>query len=50
MMATSKKRTYNKAFLQWGFTSVSDKSVEKPQCVICMKVLTAESMKSSTVS
>ena len=46
-MATSKKRAYNKSFLQWGFTSTCDKSVEKAQCVICLKVLTAESMKLS---
>ena len=46
-MATSKKRSYNKAFLQWGFTSICDKLGEKPQCVICLKVLAAESMKPS---
>ena len=46
-MATSKKRSYNKAFLSYGFTSIIDKSVEKPQCVICLKVLSAESMKPS---
>lgn len=46
-MATSKKRSYNKAFLQRGFTSICDKLVEKPQCVISMKGLTAESMKPS---
>ena len=47
-MATfKKKRSYSKAFLSYGFTSLIDKSVEKPQCVICLKVLSAESMKPS---
>ncbi|GBP24507.1 SCAN domain-containing protein 3 [Eumeta japonica] len=35
------------AFLQWGFTSIVDKNVEKPQCVLCNKVLNPESMKPS---
>lgn len=33
--------------MQWGFTSLVDKSVEKPQCVLCGKVLSAENMKPS---
>ena len=45
--SSSKKRSYNKTFLKFGFTSFIDKSVEKPQCVICHKVLSAESMKPS---
>lgn len=46
-MPPAKKRTYKEIFLQWGFTNIVDKAVEKPQCVLCSKVLTAESMKPS---
>ncbi|XP_025420883.1 zinc finger BED domain-containing protein 5-like [Sipha flava] len=46
-MSQGKKRSYKEAFLQWGFTKFVDKSVEKPQCVLCNKVLTTESMKPS---
>ena len=42
-----KKRSYKEAFLNFGFTSVIKNSIEKPQCVICSKVLTQESMKPS---
>ena len=42
-----KKRSYKEAFLNFGFTSVIENSIEKPQCVICSKVLTQESMKPS---
>jgi len=44
---TSKKRSYKEAFLQWGFTNILDRNVEKPQCVLCNKVLNTESMKPS---
>ena len=42
-----KKQSYKEAFLNFGFTSVIENSIEKPQCVICFKVLTQESMKPS---
>ena len=42
-----KKRSYKKAFLNFGFTSVIKNSIEKLQCVICFKVLSQESMKLS---
>ena len=42
-----KKRSYKKAFLNFGFTSVIENYIEKLQCVICFKVLTQESMKPS---
>ena len=42
-----KKRSYKESFLNFGFTSVIENSIEKPQCVICSKVLTQESMKPS---
>ena len=42
---SGKKRTYNDAFLKMGSTSIDQNSVVKPQCVICAKVLSRESMK-----
>ena len=42
-----KKQSYKEAFLNFGFISVIENSIEKPQCVICFKVLTQESMKPS---
>ena len=42
-----KKRSYKEAFLNCGFTSVIENSIEKPRCVICSKVLIQESMKPS---
>ncbi|XP_076348022.1 protein FAM200B-like [Tachypleus tridentatus] len=44
---SAKKRTYNEAFLKMGFTSIVQNSVVKPQCVVCGKVLSHESMKPS---
>lgn len=38
-------RTYHDAFLGIGFTSIVDKGVVKPQCVICARVLSAASIK-----
>lgn len=46
-MPPEKKRSYKETFLQWGFTNIVDRAVEKPQCVLCSKVLTTESMKPS---
>ena len=40
-----KKRSYKEAFLNFGFTSVIENSIEKPKCVICFKVLTQKNMK-----
>lgn len=40
-----KKRKYSEEFLQYGFTSIITAGIEKPQCVICCEVLSAESMK-----
>ena len=39
------KRAYSDNYLQFGFTSLVTEGIEKPQCVICLKVLSAESMK-----
>ncbi|XP_076314944.1 protein FAM200B-like [Tachypleus tridentatus] len=44
---SAKKRTYNEAFLKMGFTSIVQNSVVKPQCVVCGKVFSHESMKPS---
>lgn len=44
-MSHVKKLSYKEPFLPWGLTRFVNKSVEKPQCVLCTKVLTAESMK-----
>ncbi|XP_068245162.1 protein FAM200C-like [Palaemon carinicauda] len=44
-MASASKRTYQAEFLNCGFTEIEDKGQMKPQCVVCMKVLTAESFK-----
>ena len=41
------KRSYKEAFLNFGFTNVIKNSVERPQCVVCSKVLTQENMKPS---
>ena len=43
----AKKRLYFDDYLKFGFNVVEEKGVQKPQCVICYKVLAAESMKPS---
>ncbi|GBP62959.1 Zinc finger BED domain-containing protein 5 [Eumeta japonica] len=48
MASTSgEKHSYKEGFLQWGFTKLVDRNVEKPQCVLCSKVLSTESLKPS---
>ncbi len=39
------KRKYNDSYLQYGFTCVIEHGTEKPQCVICMKVLWNDSLR-----
>ena len=46
-MASNKKHNYDDNYLDFGFTSITDKGVVKPQCVICHKILTAESLRPS---
>lgn len=46
-MAANRKRTYQDEFLNYGFTQIEDNGTMKPQCVVCMKVLTSESFKKS---
>ena len=43
----AKKRSYSDSFLKYGFISIVSDGIEKPQCVLCMKVLSPESMKPS---
>ena len=43
----AKKRNYSDAFLKYDFVDIFSNGVQKPQCVICMKVLSAEFMKRS---
>ena len=47
MAGTGKKRNYSEAFLSYGFVNLPDKVQDRPQCVICNKVLTNESLKLS---
>ena len=43
----AKKRSYSDSFLKYGFVSIVNQGVEKPQFVLCIKVLSPESMKPS---
>ena len=42
-----KKRKYIEEYINLGFTSLLTDGVEKPQCVLCHVVLSAESLKPS---
>ncbi|XP_042222527.1 zinc finger BED domain-containing protein 5-like [Homarus americanus] len=42
-----RKRTYQAEFLNYGFTEIENKGQMKPQCVVCLKVLTTESFKNN---
>ncbi len=48
-MATSvtKKRKYNEEYINYGFTSILADGIEKPQCVLCFKVLGNDTMRPS---
>ena len=43
----AKKQSYSKAFFKYGFVSIISNGSEKPLSVLCMKFLSAESMKPS---
>ena len=43
----AKRRRFLDSFLKYGFVRIISDGIEKPQCVLCMKVLSAESMKPS---
>ena len=42
-----KKRKYSEEYLKFGFTSIVSNGTEKPRCVLCNVVLSAESLKTS---
>ena len=42
-----KKRNYDESYLQCGFTSIVVNNKERPQCVLCNKVLSNDSMRSA---
>ncbi|XP_076362639.1 protein FAM200B-like isoform X1 [Tachypleus tridentatus] len=46
----SKNRTYSDAFLRYGFVNLPSGGEDRPQCVVCHKVLTNESLKPSKLS
>ncbi|XP_067121346.1 zinc finger BED domain-containing protein 5-like, partial [Centruroides vittatus] len=39
-----KRRKYDDSYLDFGFTSINENDKERPQCVLCMKVLAPECM------
>ena len=43
--STAKKRKYDPSYLSFGFISVINAEVEKPMCLLCSKVLAADSMR-----
>ena len=45
----AKKWKYQDDYLQFGFVNICIRAVEKPQCVICQKVLGADSQTESTL-
>ena len=47
MAGTGNTRNYSEAFLSYGFVNLPDKVQDRPQCVVCNKVLTNESLKPS---
>ncbi len=48
-LATSvtKKRMYSEEYINYGFTLILADGIEKPQCVLCFKVLGNDSMRPS---
>ena len=43
----AKRRRYLDSFLWFGFVSIVSDGLKKTQCVLCMKVISSESMKPS---
>ena len=43
----AKQRKYNNEYIKFGFTSISENGMTKPQCVLCNAVLSVEAMKPS---
>ena len=44
-----RKRKYSEEFLKHGFTFIVEAGIEKPQCVICNEIMSAESMKPNKI-
>ncbi|XP_067942854.1 zinc finger BED domain-containing protein 5-like [Watersipora subatra] len=44
-MSRTKRRTLDGSYLNYGFTCMIKSGIKVPQCVLCMKVLTNDSMK-----
>ena len=40
-----KKRKYDESYLQYGFTSIVVNNEERPQCILCNKILSNDSMR-----
>ena len=47
MASGNKKRLYSDEYIKYGFTLIHINNIERPQCVICLKTLFADSMKPS---
>ena len=47
MASGKKKRLYSDEYIKYGFTSININNIERPQCVICLKTLSADRMKPS---
>ena len=45
MAGASRERPYYDKFIELGFFYLTDRGIQKPQCVICYEVLSNESMK-----
>lgn len=41
----SRKRMYDSTYLQFGFSSIIVNGEERPQCLVCLKVLTNDSIR-----
>ncbi|XP_042228630.1 zinc finger BED domain-containing protein 5-like [Homarus americanus] len=48
-VSVAKKRKYIDGYINYGFTSILADGIEKPQCVLCFKVLGNDSMRPSKV-
>ena len=50
MASGKKKRLYSDEYIKYGFISIHINNIERPQCVICLKTLSADSMKPSLLN
>ncbi|KAF6027867.1 hypothetical protein EB796_013825 [Bugula neritina] len=44
-MSKAKKRIYNDSYLEYGFSYITKDNLQLPQCVICFKTLSNDSLK-----